>query len=453
MNTKRWIWHAAAVIAAVLLSIWWLGKRLGQGESGGAYPAKPIRLVVPYPAGGGSDTFARIIQKGIASENLLGQPLVVFNHAGGSGTIGSRKVKNARPDGYAILCSHNAVITAKLAGTVDYGMEVFEPICLTGTMAMVIIVREDSPFAGLPELLEAARQRPRELTFGANRGAPAYFTALQLQQTVPGAEFSMVTADGGADRYARILGGHLDAGIFSLSEFLDFRRPEGTPPAENVRALVLLSPERHEAIPGVATSAEQGVPVYSRNANYWLAPKSTPPEVIDYLAAALEKAMGLPEIRQRLADLRIDPEYLAGREFRQYLAETEEQFEEAAGGEKMRLPDFPKLAGFIVLALFFWMLWSERKKDVSEAGESLREPGRLRVRAALLCALVLILYVLVLQWGALPYALAAALFAFVAGGLVSDWDRAHRIVLIELALLTGLATEYVFTEIFTVALP
>ena len=133
------------------------------------------------------------------------------------------------PDGYKILCHHNAIITAKLAGTVDYGPEAFEPIALTAEMSMVILVREDSPVQNIVDLLEQAKATPKEVRFGANKGAPAYFTTLQLERAWPGADFSIVSAGGGADRYSKILGGHLEAGIFSLSEYLDFRGVEGTP--------------------------------------------------------------------------------------------------------------------------------------------------------------------------------------------------------------------------------
>ena len=228
-------------------------------ESG--YPERAIHIVVPYDAGGGSDTFVRILEKGIAEDALVDQPLVILNQPGGSGTIGSGEVKNADPDGYKILCHHNAIITAKLAETVDYGPEAFEPIAMTGEMSMVILVRDDSPIQNIVDLLETAKDKPNTIRFGANKGAPAYFTTLQLQKSLEGAELTIVSAGGGADRYSKILGGHLEAGIFSLSEYLDFRGPAGTPPDQNIRAIALLSNQRHESIPDVPTAVEMNVPV------------------------------------------------------------------------------------------------------------------------------------------------------------------------------------------------
>ena len=439
---------ACGMIIAVLL-VWWIGERFFSGAVGNAYPRKPVQIIVPYPAGGGSDTFVRILQKGIIEKKLFPQPVVVFNHRGGSGTVGSRKVKDAKPDGYTILCSHNAVITAKLSGTVDYGVEAFRPICLTGTMAMVIIVREDSPYADLPSLLEAAREKPRKLAFGANQGAPAYFTTLQLLKCVPGAEFSIVSADGGADRYSRILGGHLDAGIFSLSEYLDFRRPDSTPSAENVRALVLLSPGRHEAIPQVPTSREQGIPVFSQNANYWFAPRGTPDDAVQYLSAKLGEAMEIESVRERLKDLRIDPEFKAGQEFEDYLDASEEEFLAVAAQKQTRLPNFPLIVAMLVGGLFIAVIVERLIKKETDPVDR----GTIELKPAFIGGLLLLAYILCLQFGWLPFALATAIIVFAVGGLISKWKPGLRVYLLELAMITALGSEFIFTKIFSVALP
>ena len=208
--------HLVAMAAIAALLVWWLQAWYRDREVARDYPAKPIQVVVPYAAGGGSDTFVRIIQRGMADQQLLAEPLVIINQPGGIGTIGSREVKNAAADGYKILCHHNAIITAKLAGTVGYGPEAFELIAMTGEMSMVVLVRADAPFQTIRDLLQQAKQSPRSIRFGANKGAPAYFTALQLEKSLPGAELSIVSSGGGADRYTKIIGGHLEAGIFSL---------------------------------------------------------------------------------------------------------------------------------------------------------------------------------------------------------------------------------------------
>ena len=103
--------------------------------------------------------------------NLLPQPLVIINQGGAGATIGSRRVKDAEPDGYTTLILHDAILTAKFSGTVDYGPEAFEPIAGTGEVGMVIAVLDDSEFKSLDDLMTRTYQRPNEVTFGANLGA------------------------------------------------------------------------------------------------------------------------------------------------------------------------------------------------------------------------------------------------------------------------------------------
>ena len=127
---------------------------------------------------------ARIIQQGLQEAEEFDQPLVIINQPGGIGTIGSREVKNSQPDGYKILCHHNAIITAKLAETVNYGPVAFEPIALTGEMSMVVLVRADSQIEDLQGLLEESARSESSIRFAANKGAPSYYAALQLEQSL-----------------------------------------------------------------------------------------------------------------------------------------------------------------------------------------------------------------------------------------------------------------------------
>ncbi len=467
MTVSR-LMKGAGWVAILLLSLWWVPKEMARYNAA-PYPNRPIEVVVPYPAGGGSDTFVRTLQKGFVEENLLPHPLVIINVKGGGGTIGSRDVKDAKPDGYRILCHHNAIITAKIAETVDYGPEAFEQIALTGSQAMVIIVREDSPYTGLQDLLNAAKESPKQLTFGANQGAPAYFATLQLEKSVPGAQFSIVSADGGADRYASILGGHLSAAIFSLPEYLDFRSAEGTPSDRNIRAIAVLSRERHEAIPEVATSLEQDVAVTLDNANYWWAPKGTPPDVITLLADALEKAMQSETVKEELTRLRVDLKYTRGAPLSTFLNDTSSAFESAVSAavegstveRNNTIPDFAAWVGGIVVALFLAMQLDTflRKNEATEeddsaAGISISQKNFVRrPMTAVACFLVLASYVYALGQHWLPFAIATGLMVFIIGALMTKWQREHWLTLLQLALLTGLGTTFVFTEVFTTTLP
>ena len=455
MSTVEKAWHVIAWITILILGSRWIGQlEVASGKDD--YPSRPIHVVVPYAAGGGSDTFVRIVQQGIAEGNLLPQPLVIINQSGGIGTIGSREVKNAPPDGYKILCHHNAIITAKLAGTVAYGPEAFEPIAMTGEMSMVILVRADAPYETLVDLLEQAKATPKRVRFGANKGAPAYFTVLQLEQAYPGAEFSVVSSGGGADRYSKILGGHLEAGIFSLSEYLDFRAVEGTPPDQDIRAIAVLSEQRHDSIPEVPTAAELGVPVVLSNANYWWAPISTPSAVLEKLSEVLEAAMRSPAVRSELSRLRMDPTFDSGLSFQRRLQRTIDRFEAVANEKPTSLPNFPLYAGGIVAVLLLCVLLQNARKNepldgfrqgLAEARHTVR-PG-----LALACLLTVCLYVLCLQAQWMPFALVTAAMAALLGAMMLRYSPGKWSIALELSLLTGLGTQFIFSEIFATPLP
>ena len=461
MNSVRTIQGIASItiwLAIATLAVWWTQK-LRSTDENAKYPNKPIQVVVPFPAGGGSDTFVRILQKGIVEDNLLEQPLVVINQGGGGGTIGSRGVKNSRPDGYKIMCLHNAIITAKLSETVKYGPEAFTPIALTGSMSLVIIVREDSPFTNVSELVDQAKATPNAVCFGANQGAPAYFAALQLERSLPGASFNIVSANGGADRYASLIGGHLQAAIFSLSEYLDFRSPEGTPADQNIRAIAVLNAKRHEAIPDVMTCSEQGVPVVMSNANYWWAPKGTSPEIVNHLATALEGAMKNKTVRSELTRLRVDLDYLTGAELQANLNDTIKSFESVAARKQTAVPDFIPWLATVTGLMFLWMIAESVYKPISAMGlttgtavnsEShyIRRPG-----IAAGCFAILVAYVVSLETGLLPFAISTSIMVLSTGLLMTRFRRSHWRVLLQTALLTGLGTEFVFTHIFVTALP
>ena len=233
------------------------------------YPDRPIKLIVPFSAGGGTDNFARVIKQAIEDNQLLPEPIVIINIDGGGATNGSRRVKNAKPDGYTMLVLHDAILTAKASGMVSYGPEAFELVGATGEVGMVVAVwdRPES-HKNLRDLLEDAKKRPNEITFGVNMGALTHYAGLVLQNQMPGAEFRYVQLGGGAKRFASLKGGHTGVTGFSLEEFVRFR-PEG------VRGLAYFGDERHPAAKDVPTAKEQGFDIVNRNTFYWWVPKGT----------------------------------------------------------------------------------------------------------------------------------------------------------------------------------
>lgn len=442
------VWHGIAILVILALVSWKVAQAFSLLQSDGSYPSKPIEIVVPYDAGGGVDSFVRPVAKVIADEGWIDEPFVVLNQPGGSGTIGSRLVKEARPDGYRILCHHESIITAELSGAANFGPSDFEVMAQTGEIVLLILVREDAPYESIVDLLEAAKQAPETIRFGANIGSPAHFTAMNLEAAHPGAKFNLVTSGGGQTRYAEIIGQHLEAGIFSLAEYLKFRSPEGTPVDKNIRVLASLSEQPHPDLPGVKTCVEEGINVTSSNAYYWWAPKGTPEEVQDLIADTLEKAMQHPEVRDRLGEQAIEPTFSGGDAVRERVAKRVAVLEVLAAEAENELPNFPLYAGIVALALVVIVLINSfRYSDLAIESEPLSQ-GRGLMSLGLLLA-----YVLLLQFTNLPFSLLSVVMVFVMGALISGWEKRRFPVLTEVALISGLGAEFLFGSFFGVSLP
>ena len=411
------------------------------------WPARPIHVVVPYSAGGGTDSFVRLITRSIEEHQRLPQPMVIINQPGGSGTIGSRYVRDARPDGYRILCHHESLITTQLSGTVPFGPSDFELIARTGTVHLVVVVREDAPWSSVRDLLNEAKAKPGTLRFGANAGSPAHFTARQLEAAVSGARFNLITSGGGQKRYIELLGGHLEAGIFSLAEYLSFVSEEGTPPDKNIRALVSLSRKVPKALGQTSNCLEEGIEVSSGNAYYWLAPQGTPISVRNRLRSALKETMQDTEVADRLQEWSIERNYLDGPELKERMQDRMNELAPLAEQSAADLPNFPMWAGLLCLILGTIIVLNNRNEN------PITESKSPRFKATAGCLLAVSVWVLLLERMNIPFAFTTSIMVFTVGLLISGRRKASVRLLTQIALLTALGIEFVFTVIFTVALP
>jgi tripartite-type tricarboxylate transporter receptor subunit TctC len=287
-----------------------------------AWPEKPVKVIVPFAPGGTSDQVARIFQRAIQEQKLLPQPLTVVN-IGGHFSVGSRQAMEAPPDGYTLLLIHIALMGGEGSGVMNFGYRNFEPVASTSEFCLTPVVRNDSPYKTLREVLSAARDKPDTILFGVNIGAINHLAGLQLQSTVPGARFRYVQVGGGAENFRAVLGGHTNAGILSGAEYVSFR-------ASGIRALGYTGPQRHPGIADVPTVKEQGFDVEFCVANWWFAPKGTPRAAVDGMASALEKAMQTDYIKKELDNRLFEPRFLKGEPLRQALDETYRRIEPVA---------------------------------------------------------------------------------------------------------------------------
>ncbi len=312
------------------------GCRPNDAADSSQYPARPIKLVVPFGAGGGTDTYARIFKKAIDENDLLSQPLVIINRDGAGATIGSRFVKNAAPDGYTLLLLHDAILTAQSSGVVNYGPDAFEPIAATGEVGMVISVTEDSPYHTLAELMQGAADQPGEVKFAANMGALTHFAGLQLEHEHPGAEFRYIQSGGGANRFADLTGAHVDVTGFSLEEFVRFR-------AGGLRGLAYFGEQRTPAADDVPTALEQGYDVVATNTFYWWAPKGTPMECRQIFGEVLQKAIQTESVQAAMSQIYCDPFFITGPELQERIAASAERFNRVPQRSLIELPNYPLL--------------------------------------------------------------------------------------------------------------
>ena len=313
----------------------------------GDYPSKPITVIVPFAAGGGSDVFVRIFQNAIRKNDLCPQPIVIKNIAGAGGTIGSRTARNAKPDGHTILCLHDGIYTAEHYGNADWGPDDFEPIAATGRSGVVVAVEEDSPYSTLHELMEDARGRPYQLVYGTNLGAPNHYSALFLQNGKSGAKFRFTQTGGGAKRLAQLKGGHIDLTGFSIAEYQQFKDA-------GIKALASLGEQRESSFPNLTTALEQDVQATHDLVQFWWAPKDTPPDRIAYLQNMLSQAMGTKEIKESFENLHMDPVIQVGQDLLVTITDRSQKLEGITIEKPTALPPLEWIIlGITGICLFF----------------------------------------------------------------------------------------------------
>ena len=412
----------------------------GREVSEGVFPRKPIKVVVPFGPGGDSDTFARIMQKTIRDHELLPEPLVILNVPGAGGTIGSRRVRDAAPDGYTILNLHEGILTSKYAGRVSYGPEAFRPIAATAMSNLVICVREDSPFENLRDVLEAAAEKPDAILFGMAQGTPTHFAGRRLEKAGGEVRFRMVASGGGAKRRNDLVGEHVDVTPFSLSEYMGFEE-------SGVRAVAYLAAERHPELPEVPTARELGYEVVMPHVHYWWAPKSTPDAAVEKIADVLEAAMKTDYLRGKLAETKTEPLFLRGAALEKHLAEREGEFQDIALVSYEGLPDpvMPMLVIVVVLGGVIAFRWFKGRVS------SVNTPVVWH-HGALSC-LVLTLYVISMQVAGVSYIFATMAFipalAFVGGAR----SKRSIVTMAVLGMVLASACFFIFTKVLVIDLP
>ncbi len=270
---------------------------------GQAYPSKAVRLIVPYPPGGGNDTLGRLFAAKLGER--MGQGFLVENRPGAGTMIGTEAAAKSPPDGYTILLSSIAThaLSPNLYSRVPYDpVKDFAPITLLGIAPTVLVINKDLEAKTLAELIAAAKARPGALAYASGgNGTPPHINA-EVFKSVAGVDLLHVAYKGGGPALVDLIAGRVHAMLDTAASAMPHVR------AGRLRALAISAPRRSSEYPELPTFAEAGLPQYDTNAWYSMhAPAGTPPEIVRRLNGELVAILKDPDIVARFKQLSTDP--------------------------------------------------------------------------------------------------------------------------------------------------
>ena len=282
------------------------------------FPVRPIQLVIPFGPGGGTDIIFRLL--GQEAEKHLGKRIVAVNMAGAMSTVGARHVRDARPDGYTLLGTHDVLILTQATGIVDYGSEAFQPVAMVTSTPNIAAVRADAPWTSMVEFIDDARKHPGELTWSAAQGTDNYtfiggiFDAAEADLGL----IRLVSYDDTASELNALLGGHLDGIILNVAAGAQYVK------AGKVRFIGVAHDSRLRGFEDVPTLKEMGIDFSHATNRGVFAPKRTPLAVVKVLESAIKSAITDPNVEEKLDKMGTTPYFLDHDGYNNYLVKTSE---------------------------------------------------------------------------------------------------------------------------------
>lgn len=288
-KTRRVLKTIAAIAACAPLLGW------------AAWPDKPIRMVVPYAAGGGADNTARIVAQQMSA--ALGQQIVIDNRPGAGGVIGADNVAKAAADGYTVLYDASAFsVNPSLRKLPFDAAKDFIPVSLVATAPQILVVPENAPYKTVAEFLDFARKNPGKLSFASAGGGTGSHLAGEALNEQAKVNLMHVPYKGGAPALTDLMGGQVSAYFGNVASTLSYVK------SGKLRALAVSSTKRVPALPDTPTLGESGLPGY--NVVEWngvFLPKGTPADIVQKLGKAVQAAVNDPTVHQKLLQLGLEP--------------------------------------------------------------------------------------------------------------------------------------------------
>lgn len=324
MEMKK-MFKAAAFILVVMLVLTGCASNSGSTSSEEdtsdqevTYPTKAIELIVPAGAGGDTDMNARLFGKYLEKE--LGQPVVVVNVGGSGGTVGTRRVKDAKADGHTVLFFHPEILVPYVAGMVDYHIDAFE-IAGIGVVdnTTVLATHKDSPYNSLSELVEDAKKNPGKIDFGMQTGGYPHIVGLAVEDAA-GIELNMTDVGGNADKTVALMAGRTDFINTQYGLTKDYFE------SGDFKQLGLLSKERNPLMPDIPTALEQGFDIVMDKFFFFGMPKGTSEDIVNKFSAAMEKVTQNPDYQKEAENIFVTPTYMNPKEATNYIMEYHDRF-------------------------------------------------------------------------------------------------------------------------------
>lgn len=289
----------------------------------GNFPQRDITLIVPWAAGGGTDALARTLTKN--AREHIGVGVTVVNRTGGTGVVGMQAAATARADGYTLGLITFHLSGYRLTGVSTLSFREFEPLMLLNRSPTGFLVKADSPYKTMKELVDYARANPGKVTVATSGAGAVPHLATTLLAKQLGIQVTFVPFDGGAPARTAVLGGHVTLLVVNSEEALQFER------SGQLRFLALNSAERHSSFPNVPTIAEAGFPQQTMLLDWrgLAAPKGTPAPVLAALIAGFRKMAQDPDYVRLMDEMALPRANAEGPAFTAFLGETEQALEPA----------------------------------------------------------------------------------------------------------------------------
>lgn len=275
-----------------------------------AYPARPVRLIVPFPPGGGTDALARILAAELAKS--WPHPLIVDNRAGAQGNIGTAAAIKAPPDGYTLVFCHQGVLTVNAHMYASIGFDPrtdLVPVLRATEQPFVLVAHPSLPAQSLRELTELAKRQPGKLTFASSSSGPQM--AGEMYKMAAGVDLLHIPYKGAAPAVTDLLGGQVN---------LMFANPTAVAPhvrAGKLRAIAVFGKRRTDVLPDTPTAVEAGYPQLGEFPEWYglAVPVGTPAAIVRQLETDFTRTLNTPDVQKALRDLGLSPAPLGGEEF------------------------------------------------------------------------------------------------------------------------------------------